>query len=227
MLRTTTLMVDLRKLKAQGSEGILVVQLMRAADDIALANWGLRFFKEPQPNIRRHLQAGACRYFIRLQCGHLSEALPLTAQLQRFPGLVSILDGSPAHVRRAHQRLTQYLPSGPRRDRFEQWIRSIRNRLAFHYDRSLVERALTRRAGRPDSQLSSITRGTDISLWRFNVADDLEDTIICRELWKIPYGANVRREADRRADFGSRMCSDFLDFAGEVTFRFAQMKAAC
>ena len=198
----------------------MIIQLMRAADDIALANWGLRRFKKEQPHIRRHIQLGACRYFIRLQCGHLSEALPLVASLRREPELVRLLRNCSPDAKRAYQRLLECLPGGRRRDRFERWVLPIRNRLAFHYDPSLTVRGLRRRARNPWGRKSSITQGSDIDLWRFNVADDIEDTIICRELWRIPAEANLRREADRRADFGAGACRDLLRLTGELASRY-------
>ena len=106
----------------------------------------------------------------------------------------------------------------------ERWIEPIRNRVAFHYDPSLIEKALSRRA--VASPRSTITRGTDMSLWRFGVADDIEDTIVCRLLWKIPETADLRAEADKILGFGGELARDFLEFSGEFAFRFVQETAA-
>jgi hypothetical protein len=199
---------------------------MRAADDIALANWGLSCFKKEQPLIKRHFQLGACRYFIRLQCGHVSEAIELLQRFNQHPNLVGIVDRCLPYAQEAYHRLIEVLPNGPRRNLFEKWILPIRNRLAFHYDQSLIKQALRRRAERFPNHHSSITRGSEMGLWRFGVADDIEDTIVCRLLWKIPLQADLRAEADQRSDFGSDLCSDFLNFVGEVAFRYIKDNAA-
>jgi hypothetical protein len=199
---------------------------MRAADDIALANWGLSWFKEDQPRMRRHIQAGACRYFIRLQCGHLCEAVKLVDKFKENANLVHILSRCTPYAQEGYHRLLEVVPDGARRKQFEKWILPIRNKIAFHYDESLTSKALERRLRNHDARRSTITRGSEMSLWRFVVADDIEDTIICRLLWKIPPNADIRSEADLRADFGSQLCVDFLDFAGDLIFRYISDYAA-
>lgn len=83
MRATQTFVVDLPRLRRQGTDSELVIRLMRAADDIALANWGLRHYSQDQPRLHKHVQAGARRYFVRMQCGHLVEALKLVEQMNR------------------------------------------------------------------------------------------------------------------------------------------------
>lgn len=223
MRATQTLVVDLDRLQRQGDDANLVIRLMRAADDIALANWGLRHFKDRRPRMEQHVRTGACRYFVRLQCGHLNEAMCLVQEVETRPRLTVLLARCTAAARAAFTRASECAPGGCRRGDFDALVAPIRNRLAFHYDRSLVAKALTRR---PDRR-STITRGTDISLWRFGVADDLEDTIVCRLLWNIPPSADLRAEADTRAQFGSDLCRDFLDFVGDFAFRYVRENAAC
>ena len=63
-------------------------------------------------------------------------------------------------------------------------------------------------------------------MWRSGVADDIEDTIVCRFLWQIPFAADVAAEANKVLDFGSAACRDYLDFAGELNFRFVRETAA-
>ena len=57
-------------------------------------------------------------------------------------------------------------------------------------------------------------------MWRSGVADDIEDTIICRFLWEIPMSADVSAEANRISEFASSVCRDYIDLAGELTFVF-------
>ncbi|MDD1753909.1 MAG: hypothetical protein LUQ38_12575 [Methanotrichaceae archaeon] len=222
MRATETIFIDLQRLYDSGPDAVLIVQLMRAADDIVLANWGLSHFKSELPNLQKHVQLGACRYFVRLQCGHLAEALGLIEEFNQRPILVDMLAKCQSHVQNAYGRLIEVLPGGSQREKYEKWILPIRNRLAFHYDPSLIERALKRRALNPASRKSTITRGSEMKLWRFNVADDVEDSIVCRELWKIPLNSDLLIEANKRADFGSDLCRDFIDFVGELAFLYAR-----
>ena len=86
----------------------------------------------------------------------------------------------------------------------------------------MVDKALTDRASRSEARRSKITRGDHISLWRFELADDIVDSVVCRQIWKIPRNANLRQEADLKADYGSELCQSFLDFSGEFIFRFIE-----
>lgn len=222
MRATQTIFIDLQRLYDSGPDAVLIVQLMRAADDIVLANWGLSHFKSKLPNLQKHVQLGACRYFVRLQCGHLAEALELIEKFNQTPGLVDMLTRCQNDVQDAYRRLIEVLPGRSQWKKYEKWILPIRNRLAFHYDPSLIERALKRRASNPATSKSTITRGSEMNLWRFNVADEVEDSIVCRELWKIPPNEDSVIEANKRADFGSDLCRDFIDFVGGVAFRYAR-----
>jgi hypothetical protein len=55
---------------------------------------------------------------------------------------------------------------------------------------------------------------------RFEFADVLIDTIVCRKLWAIPLGADVRQEADRIADWCCTKSIEFLDFGGDFVTWF-------
>ncbi len=124
-----------------------------------------------------------------------------------------------------HQ-LKDCLKDGPNQQKFTDYVMKIRNTAIFHYDPKLVYRALEDRAGRVDASTSRITRGDDISLWRFELADDILDSIICRQIWKIPRDADLRDQADQKSDFGSNLCISFLDFCGEFVFSWIQENAA-
>jgi hypothetical protein len=111
MERTRTLWVDINRLHRSDPSG-LVLRMMMAANDIALANWGLTEFKKPQPRLSRHMQNGACLYFIRLQCGHLSEALKLVGELNKDSDSKAGLERCNETARQAYSTLNSCLPGG-------------------------------------------------------------------------------------------------------------------
>jgi hypothetical protein len=198
---------------------------MRAADDIALANWGLERFTEEQPRRLKHVQAGARRYFVRLQCGHLVEGMKLIEEVRQSPNLMALVQKCEEFAQQAFHRLGECARGGSRRADFKNRVELIRHTAAFHYDAKLVAKALKSRASRPGSSKCTITRGTEVGLWRSGLADDIEDTIVCRLLWKIPLSVDVEAEANKMAAFGADLCRDFLDFAGELSFRYLRQSA--
>ena len=110
-------------------------------------------------------------------------------------------------------------------NKYRDYILKVRQKTVFHYDGKLVEKALADRANRTEAKISKITRGDHISLWRFDLSDDIVDSLICRQLWKIPREENLREKADEISDFGSNLCVSFLDFCGEYIFSYIKEKA--
>ncbi len=225
MPQTQTMIVSLPRLCLSEDRASIVVRLMMAANDIALANKSLADFKKEQPRIRRHVQRGAAMYFVRLQCGHLNEAMKIVREVKDNPYLMGVLGRCSHDAQDAFGKLEACL-DGAERAEFQRYIARIRHQTAFHYDGDAVLIALRDRASRPEAARSRITWGDDLSLWRFELADDIADSIICRQIWAIPREATLREEADRISDYGSDLCKAFLDFSGEFVFRYVREHAA-
>lgn len=225
MTRTQTTFVDLSRLISQKKEASLIIRLMMACNDISLANQCLAQYKKDQPPIRKHVQKGALMYFVRLQCGHLKEAMDLLQKLCADKYLFKRVDNCSQEAQLSFKRLIDCFKNGPNYNKYRDYILKVRHKTVFHYDGKLVEKALADRANRTGAKISKITRGDHISLWRFDLSDDIVDSLICRQLWKIPREENLREKADEISDFGSNLCVSFLDFCGEYIFSYIKEKA--
>jgi len=226
MSRSQTLFVDLPRLLFNKEETSIIIRLMMAGNDISLANQCLAKYKEDPGRMRQHVQKGALMYFIRLQCGHLNEAMSLIQKICDTQKLYERIEHCTPHAQTCFDNLKKCLKGGPDFSKYKDYVMKVRHKTGFHYDGELVERALADRASRPEARISKITRGDHISLWRFDLSDDIVDSIICRYIWKIPRGADLRKQADEISDFGSNLCKSFLDFCGEFIFSYIQEKAA-
>ena len=223
---TRTLSVDLRRLEGAGEDGVLVLRLMSAANDLAAANRALRDCAAGLGHLRMHMRDGLRRYFIRLQCGHLTEALPLIEEVEKSETLALLTGRVSVQARAGYARLQQCLKGGASRRNFERYVLSVRNSVAFHYSRKVVSKALKARARCEQTRYSHITQGDSIDTWRFNVADDIEVSAVWRGLWGVPDGADQRAEDDRISGFVSELCLDFILVAGELCSSFVQKNAA-
>jgi hypothetical protein len=226
MARTLTTYVDLNRLQALGERASVIIRLMMAGNDIALANQCLGYYKNEESPVNNDIRRGAGLYFIKMQCGHLNEAIKLIEEIIRDEYLLERVKRCSSSAMDAFAKLKKCLKGGSDEKKFEQYIGLIRHNTAFHYSNKLVDRALADRAGRPESRRSKITAGDHISLWRLHLADDILDSIVCRHIWRIPRTTNLRQEADKIADFGGNLCVAFLDFSGEYIFRFVKEHAA-
>ena len=227
MSATTTFYVDMQRLHSLGKNASTVVRLMMAANDISVANQCLSRFRQEDAPLHQHVTRGAMMYFINLQCGHLNEGLKVIDEIKNSRELHQRVEDCADFAKAAFTTLVECLDGGARAEDFNRYVERIRHNIAFHYqDKKLVSKALERRAERPDSKISRIICGSNISLWRFVVADDINDTIVCRYLWKIPEDKHLSEEADRIAGQGSEWAKAFLDFSGDFIVRYIRKNAA-
>lgn len=180
--------------------------------------------------MRKHFEKGAAMYFVRLQCGHLHEALDVIQEIKDDQNLYNRTERCSNTAKDSFKKLTDCLKGGPNKWKFEQYITRIRNNLAFHYchkkGEKLIDRALSDRAGRIEAKTSKITLGDHLSLWRFEHADDIIDSIVCRQIFVVPRSADLRSEVDKILDLGSDLGKALIMFGGEFATLFVKDHAA-
>jgi hypothetical protein len=167
-------------------------------------------------------------YFVRLQCGHLKEAIDLIQEICNDEELSSRVERCSANAQDCFRQLEACLQDGLTHDRYIREIKKIRNKIGFHYDKKMVKLALPDRASRAEGRPSRINTGDDIKFWRYNLADDIADTILCRQIWGIPedvQGADLREAADLKSDFPSDLCKSFLDFCSDFIISYIREHA--
>lgn len=224
MSQTSTRYISFETLEMRGPSAATVVKLMMACNDMSLANQALTEWKGEQPNMRKSRQIGAVMYFVRTQLAHLHEGLKVIEAIRADPSLMAHVAVCDPETQQSFQKLISFLPGEPSRREFEQLIGRVRHNLAFHYDESgkLIKNAISDRASRAEARQSSVTRGNTSHLWHFEVADNLLDSIVVRQIWKVPKSANVRVEADKIADRVHQIFLWFVDFAGEFIWRYCK-----
>lgn len=224
MSRTSTKNINFETLKMRGPNAVTVVKLMMACNDMSLSNQALTKWKKDQPMMNKSRQIGAEMYFIRTQLSHLHEGLKIIQEIRNDHSLMAHLATCDQETQQSFQKLISFLPGESNRKEFENLIGRIRHNLTFHYDESgkLIEHAIIDRAKRPEARQSSITRGSTHQLWHFKVADDVVDSIVVRQIWKIPRSSDLRLEANKIADRVHQIFLWFVDFSGEFIWRFCQ-----
>ena len=224
MPRTLTRYISFDTLRMRGRSAVTVVKLMMASNDISLTNQMLGQWKEENRPFQKSQRIGAAMYFLRVQISHLSEGLKIIEQIQSNESLMNCVESCDEQTRRSFKNLTDFTKSGPRHSDIERWVLRVRHNLTFHYDESgeCISKAIRDRADRPEGRQSSITRGSSTHLWRFKIADDVVDSIVVRQIWKIPRDLDLRTEADKVLEFTDRIVLSFLDFSGEFIWRYCQ-----
>ena len=199
---------------------------MMVCNDIMLANHCLSESRNIQSKIREHVQRGAGMYFVRLQCGHLNEALKIVQEIKDDSNLMTLIDRCSQAAQGSFSRLVNCLKGGSENKSFEGFVGRIRHSTVFHYDnKKQVERALADRAGRKEARQSKITFGNHISLSRYELADEILDSIVCRQICKIPRSIDLRQEIDKIMVWGSDLAEALLEFSGEFIYKYVQEHA--
>jgi hypothetical protein len=221
---TSTTYTTFERLAGRGEEAVIVVKLMMAFNDLAVSNEGLSIFKERYATKQNNKDRGAAMYFIRLQASHLYEAMKVVDAIAVHERLRNVLAQCSGATRSAFDRLIALRSDEVQKRTFKQYVGRLRHNLTFHYDESgdLVRRAMAGRAKKPEGNPTSITRGTERYSWRLTIADDVVDTIVCRQIWNIPEEADLRTEADAAADYGHEIFVAFADFAAEFVTKYVR-----
>jgi hypothetical protein len=219
-MRTHTKCFNFSKLAvADGASAVVRVPMV--CNDLAVANSSLGHYKK-LPGSMSHIRQGGALYFVRMSSGHLREGIKTIQTIKNHARLSALVARCAPHAQSAFAQLCECLPGGPRRSEFEQYVFSVRDKAAFHYDLAEVTEALEFRRKHHANSLCSMTLGDDLHSHRFEFADVLIDTIVCRKLWAIPMSADVREEADRISDWCCTKSIEFLDFGGDFVTRFLQ-----
>lgn len=216
--------VRFEQLQIKGADAATVVKLMMACNDLALTNQALEDWKRTEARDRLDRKIAAGMYFVRIELAHLYEALRIVHAIEHAPSLRALVERCDLRTRDSYSALLKFVHGGPEHGRFNQLIGQLRHNLTFHYEQSdrLIAAAIADRASRPESNISSITRASTGHRWRFTVADDIVDSIVVRQIWKIPRAADVRAEADKVADEVHGILLLFLDFSGEFIWKFCE-----
>lgn len=223
MARTTSRTVKFSKLKGDKEAGAIVVKLMIACNDLQFANEALSEWKKEQSLRRVPRQNAAKMYFLRLQIGHLYEALEILKQIQNNTLLNKLAHQCDKQTQDSFKYLEPYFQKGTAEcKRFELVIGIIRNSLVFHYDErsKSIQRAIDDRANRQEANYSSVTRGSETYLWHFKAAEDIVNSIIARQVWQIPHGTDLSDEVEKIIEEIYPLFLHFMDFSGEFIWKY-------
>jgi hypothetical protein len=223
-MRTHTQFFNFSKLARVGGAST-VVRVAMVCNDLAIANAALGHFKSLPSNALSHVRQGGALYFVRMSCGHLREGMRAIEDIRNSVSLSALVTRCDAHAQSAFAELGECLPQGKHCAEFQRYIPPIRNKTAFHYDTKEIEAALEHRTKHHSNSPCAMTIGEDAHSCRFDFADIVIDTIVCRKLWAIPLTADARVEADRISDWCCTKSIEFLAFGGDFVTRFLKEHA--
>jgi hypothetical protein len=188
--KTTTWAVDLKKLADASELGSVMVRLMMALQDFALANHAMGAWKsEASPKLKNR-EIGAARYFLRLQIAHLREALKIVnEEIEKNDNLKAAVAACDAPTKRSYQTAVDFSRGGDNK-----LVERIRSNISFHYDPKVVKRSLQRLEARQNKKRKEgeyvngnalLTLGHNAMDWYFTVTDAVEIDIVVHDIFDL------------------------------------------
>ena len=198
---------------------------MLACNDLSTANQALGDWKAAREAGDRSIRPGGGRYFVRIQAAHLYETFDLLDRLRKDADLKGFLDRCDEQTKRSFASLARYLHGGPEHGRLQRLIGILRSQVTFHYgeqSHKLLTQAMKFKSGRGVDGVSMIQRGSDARQWHFQVAEDIVDSVVVRQLWGVPPDVDEQAAADQAADEMHAIFLAFMDFAGEFIWHYCE-----
>jgi hypothetical protein len=209
MARSRTKIIRSETLAANEVLASVVLRLMTAVNDFGIANAAMREWDETTDRRKLARHKGGRMYFMRMQLGHVFEALIAVKEIKDDPTLRALVDRCDERTIESFEKVAAFLGTP---DHYI--LLRFRNNAAFHYDRRLLGRHLKRLVDRNPGHVSTYSMGTEQLDWYFEVADAVGDRLVVREVFNIPDGADVAAEADAIVQRMHDMAEAFMDFAG-------------
>lgn len=225
-MNTRTLLIDLNKLNRDKEVAALLIRLMMACNDLSLANSCLSKYKRDTGKHKKYVNIGASMYFVRLQIGHLHEGLKIIKDLKRNKTFRDKIRICSQNAKSSFHYLCRLIAGGVDKDKFDKYFKPIRHNLIFHYHESgtWINRALNERIQIKGQKLSKVTFG-HVERMRFELADEIIDSIVCRNLFDIPYDVDFqkdRSQVDEILDFGFSIYKNLLVVFSELIYKFSE-----
>jgi hypothetical protein len=169
----------------------VVVRLMMALNDIAMANEGLGEWTFTQERRKLARQNGGRLYYGRMLMAHVFEALSIVEEIRDNPKLKALVETCDPETRSSFDAVAAFLKT----DDYAMLAR-IRNNASFHYDRKLAARAVEQISHKFPAHVSPYSLGHDALDWYFELGDHALDRIVVRDIFKAPEHVDLRAAID-------------------------------
>jgi hypothetical protein len=190
--------IDLNRFNRNPDVSSRLVQLMILCNDLITANTLFGDIEARKTSVPSCHSWGAGLYLVRLQHGHLHEAVSLLKSFRSCGALelkcyetlaIQVVDWI-TRVEASNKRLSEYLAQ-------------IRNNTIFHYDRRRISTVLKDLASRSPRNGYRVTRSNDVRLARYSIADRVIDELTVGKIF------NLDIESDRRIGSDEIMTETF------------------
>lgn len=206
-----------------------------ATDDMAVANFCMRNALPECTFFPREMRRGAWLYFLRLQFGHLYEGVQAVRAIETTNWLNGYISRLATEAQDAYAMLLRCTCKGtPESQEFERVVGRVRHNTAFHYADAksckLIEKSTKVLATKLGDRKAKLTRGMEMSRWRFDIADDILLNALWHEIWNLPTDiteAELKLQATRYTTYAYELSIGLLTFAEHLVCSYCEYWTGC
>ena len=201
----------------------LLLKMVLASNDLQATDSLFKLIDEKKKKDGKYkFELGHKQLIIRLQISILKEIIYGEFKRSKYiPGIIEtikeenslnkILVKCSKRVQERFNNIYRCCKNQPDEHLFKQYIKSLRDKIGFHYDNKIILQAFESVLLR--NEFFKIEIANHISKWRFHFGDLITDEIVC-SLWDIKYSERRVEEADKVASWIIARTRDYIDFSG-------------
>jgi hypothetical protein len=209
-VKSRTFIAKTAELLADKEMASVIVRLMMALNDIAMASEGLGEWIATDDYRKVQRQNGGKLYYGRMLMAHVYEGLTIIEDIQKSARLNEAVQKCDPQTRASFGAVAAFLGSAD-----HEMLCKIRNNAAFHYARKLALRALEQLDAKYPGHTFTYSLGVDPLVdWYFELGDLVSDRMVVRNIFKADEDADLRRAIDPILVRLHTMAGAFSDFAG-------------
>lgn len=209
--------VNFEQIVSSGDSGVIICRLAMGLNDLQASNVLLEIANHKKFSSSEEVNRGLALYSMRLQCSHLNEIIPIIKQIKSSDSLYNKIHRCSKKARTSFEELTKICDD---RDLNRILIR-IRSELTFHYNSNkknneckTIKTGLENRV-KKGNKFSKINYGIDLNSSRMTFADDLLDTIVCRNILGIEEKGDLKDQVYENLRPLEKACLNVLRFGQE------------
>ena len=208
MPKSTTRIVQTEKIVDGGIASILA-QLMMIVNDMSIVNKSLRVWNTSEDKRWNARRGGGVALFVRVQMSYVYEALKVIREIRDSDSFTAEVEKCTARTKDSFAVVKSFIDTDDHKK-----LGLLRNKVGFHYDEKLAERALEEISAEFPNDASAITLGDHPLDWHFVLGEKVQDKILVRYIFAVPKDKDIGKELSQIAERVFDMAEKLAEFSG-------------
>jgi hypothetical protein len=214
-MSSRTKLISIDKIARDPEIGSMLIRLMMVMNDCAIAEESATIWRERTDEKTRVKAQEAFKFFVELQIGHLHEGLALIREIDKRPKLRDLVEQCPQITRAQFDHLKNYKPGIA----LGAVMANIRNKLAFHYDPTMIKDELNAHVREQPRTAALISIGDSSEDILFEPGAVINERVAVNKVFRITAGVDTDVAANKLMVELEKVMEDFMNFGGSFVWK--------